>query len=125
MQLSSIFLQGLLLSGIIASPVAATSDALPDSFEGSYADNSTDLLAVNKRAKYYLCFDAFESGNNCYGKNRRDCSNHQQDKGLTRRDAGNFCDFWCSKVRNVDDCKTRKKWANYHPKWACKDQKYC
>ncbi|CCH46529.1 putative secreted protein [Wickerhamomyces ciferrii] len=122
MQLSSILLQGLLLSGIIASPIASTADAISDAFESP--DNSTDLLGT-AATRYYLCFDAFEAGKLCYGKNIRDCSNHQQDGGMNRRDARNFCDFFCSKIRNVNDCKTRKKWANYHPKWACKDQKYC
>ncbi|CCH44504.1 putative secreted protein [Wickerhamomyces ciferrii] len=126
MKFSTILTQGLLLSGIIASPIASnTPDATPDLAEGSYADNSTDVLAGNKYY-YKLCFDTEASGF-CFGNDLNTCIRHYYAGGpkFSYDNAVAYCSFWCSKVKNINDCRTNKKKFNYHPEFACKDQKYC
>ncbi|CCH47023.1 putative secreted protein [Wickerhamomyces ciferrii] len=122
MQLSSILLQGLLLSSVIASPTGSTTAATPDVSEGSYADNSTEISAAG--GNHHLCFEANE-GQNCHGKSIGACSKYQQGKGLNSGQAKSYCSFWCSKIRDVYACKDNKKKFNYHPKWGCDGQKYC
>ncbi|CCH47025.1 putative secreted protein [Wickerhamomyces ciferrii] len=127
MKLSTIFAQGLLLSGIIASPVAATPDALPDILEGPSADNSSDLLTLAGKSEYKLCFEA-NKGRYCYNYSVSKCVDaylaHPK-KHLTSSEAKSLCSFWCSKIRNPNDCKTNKKKFNYHPEFACAKQTYC
>ncbi|CCH46533.1 putative secreted protein [Wickerhamomyces ciferrii] len=115
MKLSSVLVQGLLLCGIIASPVVTTPDA----------DNSTDISAQGFGAKYELCFDE-NQGRYCTGKSVKACARaYETGKDhYSPKDATNACNFWCSKIKTLDDCRTNKKKFNYHPKWGCKDQMY-
>ncbi|CCH46548.1 putative secreted protein [Wickerhamomyces ciferrii] len=125
MKLSTVLVQGLLLSGIIASPVVTTAqDSLPDVVEDSNADNSTDSFTEEgySPGSNYLCFDA-NKGKLCTGKSVASCEKHYESRG--KDIANSLCSFYCSKVKNVNDCKTNKKKFNYHPPWGCDSAAYC
>ncbi|CCH46543.1 putative secreted protein [Wickerhamomyces ciferrii] len=126
MQLSSLIIQGLLLSGIIASPIAIT-DAVPEDFEGpSYPHNYTDVVAAGKKKTDKFCYDE-NKGHHCYKHSLKACVEwYKGEKNhFSEYDANNLCSFYCSKIKNADDCKTNKKKFNYAPPWGCDEQKYC
>ncbi|CCH46540.1 putative secreted protein [Wickerhamomyces ciferrii] len=116
MKLSSVFVQGLLLSGIMASPIADSK-------------NSNDTVAVEGGSPgTKLCFDANKSVF-CYGNNYEKCvsklnASIRPGHGIPEN-AYNYCKFWCSKVKNIDDCRTNKKKFDYHPDFACGKANYC
>ncbi|CCH46528.1 putative secreted protein [Wickerhamomyces ciferrii] len=114
MRLSTVIIvQGLLLSGIIASPIAAP----------EFSEDSTDIsLAADSKQQYNLCFEQTKS-ENCYQHSVEACvKKHKENKDP---DADAFCSFWCSEIKTVDDCKSLKKSLNYNPSFACDEQKYC
>ncbi|CCH47033.1 putative secreted protein [Wickerhamomyces ciferrii] len=111
MKLSSIVAQGVFLSGILAS------------------GNSTD--EVTNKAKVpgpVLCFEANQS-RYCHKHDVQKCVvEYKGQSGPYQRstkDALSYCSFFCSKIKNVDDCRDMKNKFEYFPNWYCADVPYC
>ncbi|CCH46542.1 putative secreted protein [Wickerhamomyces ciferrii] len=122
MKLSSILASGLFFSGIIASPVAASGAAESSAASNSNetmipSDNSTDVSIEGFKK---LCFSHHQKSF-CPGRNRSKCiKSHTPEKGPKK--AANFCGFWCTKMKNTEDCGFNRQLYNYEPKdWTCKD----
>ncbi|CCH46538.1 putative secreted protein [Wickerhamomyces ciferrii] len=98
MKLSTLVIEGLLFSGIIALP-------------------------ANAGPK--LCFDANKS-EYCVGGNAKKCYEvYGSQTDIGKKPVENFCNFWCSKIKSPNECKTNKKKFNYHPNFACDKTQYC
>ncbi|CCH46546.1 putative secreted protein [Wickerhamomyces ciferrii] len=126
MQLATALIQGLLLSGAIALPVSEPTNYPADTIE---ADNTTSgNLTVEgglDGSHEKLCFEANKSVR-CAGGNVKNCvSKYTSSKIGNAKQGTSYCSFWCSKNKNINDCKTNKKKFNYHPEFACADQDYC
>ncbi|CCH47031.1 putative secreted protein [Wickerhamomyces ciferrii] len=125
MKLSSIFLQGLLLSGIMASPVATESSINTENL--SLPGNFTDPIISEAAGKGYLCNDANPNNALCYGSVKK-CIYMTTGAGKQKNlvdYATKICKFYCSELKSATQCKQSKVKANYHPKWKCDDLKYC
>ncbi|CCH47024.1 putative secreted protein [Wickerhamomyces ciferrii] len=130
MKLSTVILQGLLLSGIIATPVAIP-DAAEDSIftEGldvANSDNSTDFHLEGDQKGLKICQEA-NKGKYCFKDdiNGACVEGYKKRAHMTEKDAKKACKFWCSKIKNADTCRKLKVKYDYHPKFKCSEQNYC
>ncbi|CCH46544.1 putative secreted protein [Wickerhamomyces ciferrii] len=123
MKLSTSLIQGLLLSVISGSPNSDPNISPVSTIE---ADNSIDKFTTEATSKYKLCFNANENVL-CKDGSVKKCVSKWVSTSMGNAEHGtSFCSFWCSKMKNVDDCKTNKKKFNYHPDWSCdRDATYC
>ncbi|CCH46539.1 putative secreted protein [Wickerhamomyces ciferrii] len=120
MKLSTIFLEGLLLAGVISSPISAEDSSLE-------SNNSTsDIIKAEGNGAPKLCFNANKSPFCLGNHNVNDCiSAYKLRTGMDKKEATQTCKFWCSEIKTPTQCKQCKYKADYHPDFACDDAKYC
>ncbi|CCH47032.1 putative secreted protein [Wickerhamomyces ciferrii] len=124
MKLSTIIVPGFLSLSVIALP-AATENSINAENSTSLPGNFTDPIIAEAGGERF-----------CFGANKYKYCNGSVQKcveGRTRgvkdktkiEDANKICKFFCSEIKTPTQCKQSKLKANYHPKWACDNQKYC
>ncbi|CCH46545.1 putative secreted protein [Wickerhamomyces ciferrii] len=115
MKLSTIFTPALLLSGVMASPIASSDSN----------NNDTSTIDTQGFKTPYLCYGAGQNPY-CRDGSYRKCTEFFRDH--TDYDSiygGKFCGFWCNEIKNSNDCKNLKKLYDFHPKFACDNAQYC
>ncbi|CCH47030.1 hypothetical protein BN7_6639 [Wickerhamomyces ciferrii] len=118
MKLSTIFFEGLLLSGALSSPIAADDASLE-------SNNSTDAIHAEGRKWPHLCQDV-NTGAYCKGNlGVKQCIPNYTIGGMSDEEAFKVCKFWCSEIKTPTQCKQSKYKANYHPPWGCDGAQYC
>ncbi|CCH47021.1 putative secreted protein [Wickerhamomyces ciferrii] len=146
MKLSTIVVQGLLLSGIIASPIAdpaadPVADPVPDSadIDSNNLSNGNETASIEGKKKTKLCSDAGKD-KACYLGSFGKCvpyytqtlqlSCQQGDPQMRMAClsqqptfANKYCGFWCAKLKTIDDCKRANKATGLG--YKCKSFDYC